>query len=496
MLDKEKIAEILSLDSWEAIFNGLGDLGFSYIRKGGGAVIKSEEEEIKASSVGRFFSLYNMEDRLGPLPDAVFSANERLDPDEAVSLENLARKAARLRLNILQAIKDGDTVKLEKLCELDPRQVRYFTERFRWFVDNGRKALPDATVCEMWIRQARFEPVNCKAPAAELYLWPDEGLVHENFTKYQKALGAESFQVPCAGNGQTMRFHDLEGYPAGIPADVLPGYFGRLLDLNARFEMIAFKPLSRDWIYIFVHNVTFSGMNELLELGILPAYVQEISPDLFQAIVKIPKTGDTEADRTIEVEMSRALNLIAGDCMPGSRRPHFAPGFVNWRGVEKDGAYPISAAENYSGQSCGFLAEYGAWALENRPEPVVGQFVPEHEPVKADSVALYRVHARDALHKSHEKIEEVDRNVLDMKVATRLRATGHSEGEVADILAEAGRKIRPDAHDWDDYSKRTARKAFSDDRILLRYERWFERWHDMERRVASACHPFRAGAMT
>ena len=76
MLDKEKIAEILSLASWESIFNGLANMGLSYVRKGGGAVIKSETEEIKASRVRRYFSLSHMEQRLGPMPDAAFTADE------------------------------------------------------------------------------------------------------------------------------------------------------------------------------------------------------------------------------------------------------------------------------------------------------------------------------------------------------------------------------------------------------------------------------------
>ena len=238
------------------------------------------------------------------------------------------------------------------MSQADP-ETPYFTERFQWLAENGRKALPESTVCEQWIRQSHFPEAACNVTVWDLYRDSSDELVNGYFGMYQDALGADSFHVICASpNGRSMRFHELEGYPDGIPAGLLPGFFARLLVLNKRGEMIAFRPVSSKWHYIFIHNVTCAGMDKLLELGIRPAYVQEISEMLFQAIVKIPKSGNAEADKITEVEMSRALNLIAGDCMPGSRRPHFAPGFTNWRGIERDGMFPLSGSVLNDGVPC------------------------------------------------------------------------------------------------------------------------------------------------
>lgn len=501
MLDWENIAAILSRDSWEDVLDGLAHAGLSYERKGGGAVIKSESGEIKASSVGKYFSLFFMEKRLGALPGS-FATETRACGRHVgqlksgaggyASLEALAKGAASQRSLILRAVRNDDDVRLEALCGGDA-EAAYFRQRFKWLVDHGRKALPDASVCEMWIRGSLFEPVECGVERWNLYREANDGTARGYFREYQSAIEADSFQVICAAEDKSMRFHDLEGFPEGIPAPILPEFFGRLLSLNQRGEMIAFKPLSSKWLYIFVHNVTRAGLEKLLGLGVSPAYIQEISEHLHQVIVKIPKTGNAETDRILDVEMSRALNLIAGDCMPGSRRPHFAPGFTNWRGVERNGAYPISGSVSIAGTACGALAEYGIWALENRPAPITGQFTPD-KPVQADPIALYQVHLRDILRVRRMKPDEADPSSLEMAIATRLRGTGHPEEEVAEILAATGRKFRPKAHNWDDYSRRTARKAFSDDRFLFRYERWIPKWRELEISVASL--PFRSGAIT
>lgn len=522
MLDKEKIAAILSLDSWDAVLGGLADAGLSYVRKGGGAVVRGGGEEIKASSVGRKFSLFYMAQRLGDLPEDWEPGQEpeneapvsEPEPEPAnkapvsepepenkarVSswgrLEELAETAASVRAGILRAIRDNDAESLESLCHNGKDwDAPYFAERFGWFKEKNRKALPDATLCEMWIRERKFGEVECEAFEMELYIEPDEDSILESFNEYQAALEAESFEVICANDKDRLGFHKRKGFPDGIPAENMPEMLGELLSINRKGEMIAFKPFSSRWHYIFVHYAPVNGLVELLSVGVEPAYIQEISPDIFQVIVKIPKTENEEADKLLENDMSRALNLIGGDCMPGSRRPHYAPGFTNWRGDEKDGLYPVAAVSNSKGKICAALAEYGEWALENRPAPVVGEFKPEEEPVKADGVAIYKAHRDDVLRAKGQKLEEADHSSIDLAVATRLRGTGHSQEEVEEILVSGGRETRPGAHKWEDYARRTARKAFSDDRILLKYQNWLSKWREIELRAA--CLPQRAGAMT
>ncbi len=75
MLENETIAQILSLNSWEAVLDGLKACGFSYERKGDIAVIKSDIEEINTSRFGEEFSLQNMQKRLDSLPIDAQSMN-------------------------------------------------------------------------------------------------------------------------------------------------------------------------------------------------------------------------------------------------------------------------------------------------------------------------------------------------------------------------------------------------------------------------------------
>jgi Relaxase/Mobilisation nuclease domain len=71
-------------DSWEALERGLADRGLSLRVKGGGFVVTDGEMEVKASEVGRAFSRFHLENRLGLYPSSRAStASTELAPKPA-----------------------------------------------------------------------------------------------------------------------------------------------------------------------------------------------------------------------------------------------------------------------------------------------------------------------------------------------------------------------------------------------------------------------------
>jgi predicted nucleic acid-binding Zn ribbon protein len=92
---KERATTVLErAGSWAKLERGLADLGLSLCVKGGGFTVTDGELEVKASDVGRAFSRFHLEKRLGWYPDspAGIAAPETLPalPTPAVQLDALA----------------------------------------------------------------------------------------------------------------------------------------------------------------------------------------------------------------------------------------------------------------------------------------------------------------------------------------------------------------------------------------------------------------------
>jgi hypothetical protein len=68
---KDRVGLVLErADSWEALKRGLADHGLSLRVKGGGFMVTDGDLEVKASDVGRAFSRFHLERRLGRYPDS------------------------------------------------------------------------------------------------------------------------------------------------------------------------------------------------------------------------------------------------------------------------------------------------------------------------------------------------------------------------------------------------------------------------------------------
>lgn len=78
---QEKARPVLRLaDSWADLEHGLGELGLSLRVKGGGFVVTDGQQEVKASEVGREFSRFYLEKRLGRYPEPQTVAAAEIAP--------------------------------------------------------------------------------------------------------------------------------------------------------------------------------------------------------------------------------------------------------------------------------------------------------------------------------------------------------------------------------------------------------------------------------
>jgi hypothetical protein len=81
--------------------------------------------------------------------------------------------------------------------------------------------------------------------------------------------------------------------------------------------------------HILVDDLTRASLTRMLADGHKPAAVLESSPDRFQAVLNVPKTGeDQDAERAVANALSARLNKAYGDPnLSGAIHPHRAPGF-------------------------------------------------------------------------------------------------------------------------------------------------------------------------
>jgi hypothetical protein len=98
--------------------------------------------------------------------------------------------------------------------------------------------------------------------------------------------------------------------------------------------------------------------------------------------------------------------------------------------------------------------------------------------------SAYEAHYRDIV--ARLKDQRIDLSRVDSMVAVRLRATGHEQADIADILEVCAPTIRTtdEGRNWYDYAQRTARYAFGPEgtRMLAKIERYRDQFFRLEGR--------------
>jgi hypothetical protein len=109
---QERAARVLERAGiWAELERGLADHGLALREKGGGFVVTDGEREVKASEVGRAFSRFHLEKRLGQYPSSRARGSEEVQtapPAPAAEPDPAARQAEQLALPLpTPAVQEG-----------------------------------------------------------------------------------------------------------------------------------------------------------------------------------------------------------------------------------------------------------------------------------------------------------------------------------------------------------------------------------------------------
>jgi hypothetical protein len=106
--------------------------------------------------------------------------------------------------------------------------------------------------------------------------------------------------------------------------------------------------------------------------------------------------------------------------------------------------------------------------------------------VAGDGAKAYRQHYRQV--SEDQRGDNVDLSRIDGEIAMRMRATGHTQAEVEQIIAQCAQALRETAEgrNWDSYGQQVAESAFGTvgDRQMPRLEAQREQLLELEKGVA------------
>lgn len=521
---------IKNANSWEELHEGLKKVGLRYEKKGSGAIIWVGETAVKPSSVDRAFSMGKLCKRLGNFQEGNYPYEktkieaeplEEVEPEiwqqylkekEECEQEKLTAKAEKC--NRYKELKEKQKrERREKLTRiaifglsmlniarhslkmkhdgekriLDSRLKKKFRKRPKlrfktWLLMRGKALL---------LRLKRQRRQIRHTPHPSVPIKPIPTPQEEAFLRYAQAVNADRYRVTAIrvdsdGSRKVMILDKKDGQTRGFTPDELVAKMSEILALRSRGENIYYTPLSEDRHHILIDDMTAESLVQLQKDGYKPAAVIESSPGNFQCVLTVPKFH-CNFDREIANRLSSILNKRYGDPkLSGAIHPHRAPGFENRKAKhqQSDGSFPVSLLRYAVKQECQ-KAVVEARRIEqelNRHRQAKSQLAPAYRPTpQMDAQSAYFAHFENI--RAHLTIEDFSR--VDAMIALRMRANGHSEGEVIEVIRECAPAIREGAakrRNWEKYAERTAAYAFgfAGDRDLLRNERYREFWKKLE----------------
>ena len=317
----------------------------------------------------------------------------------------------------------------------------------------------------------------------------------ELFKRYVYAVQAERVRVTCmrmSENGEKRAFilDKKNGETRGFSPREALARMDEMRRIQSRGENIYYTPLSQDRHHILIDDMSAQSVNKLRADGFQPAVILLSSPGNFQCILTIPKLG-TEFDRQVGNRITELLNRRYGDKnLSGCIHPHRAPGFENRKPKHRreDGGYPevkLIAAARVECPKALALSQQLSSNLEKEDRKARERAAR----VRTDTsfvgspgspIAAYHAHFND-IHR-HMAVEDASR--VDAMIAIRMRATGHSQADIAAAIEQCAPAIRngEKRRNWRDYAERTANYAFgfAGDRELIQRERLIPSWRRAE----------------
>ena len=407
---------------------------------------------------------------------------------------------------------------LQKVAgEYHKEQLASLAERFKEKIKKGKHILDKVTDFETWTALKHPESakevkqaINSRNDRIELNLdvpLSDEAAKkYQAFADYHEAVQADRYRITSKGekDGKAIAYvfgrNAASGVADGTPADQVHKYLHKMLWFASRGEHIYLTPISDTTNHVLVDDLNFESLERMKYDGIEPNVVVESSPGNFQAVVNFPKFGDAELDKIVSNKASEGLNKKYGDVnLSGAIHPHRAPDFPNTKEKHQkpDGSYPlakvVSAKQGNSEKLTSFalyMRDHIKYLEHQKTAKKRNNTAIDYKKVKADHgtltdkalIHLYDVHRHDILKKAALTEAVADWSRIDAMIAVRLRGTGHTEAEIAAILAAGAPRGRGAAHNWPRYAAATAASAWSPEatQTLARLGKWRGQWKALE----------------
>lgn len=480
--------------SWPALHAALARAGIAYRRKGSGAVLVIGGRAVKASTY-RKAALGPLTRRLGPYQPA---ADETPHDATAAKTETLRRadRVGGAPTRIAEAAPGTDPRMFAAL-----RQARHRTALAQAQFAQACAPLPAAS----WRAEALLGARPPAAPDART-MADRLGLARPRLAPLQSpklpgvdpasalgcchaALRAERYGVlvrmlavsragitphdaPAAGSRTPAEPYDrLLQIPLG-PLAALKAAWPRIAALARAGARVHLRFAARDQYHVVLRDLDAAGLERLQAEGHAAALVLETRPGLFDAVLRAPRGGSADepaAVRRIGPMLARRYGCAgAGLGLRLCREPEAAAAATD--GASRKPSVPARVIA-WSGAVCERLAALiaqGARRLRAirvlSARPLLRPWSSPHggggELLGPAEVAIYHAHRRNVL--AAWAGRRPDSSRVDARVARRLRATGHGEGAVANLITACAATLEPRRRrDWLAYGRHAARLAFA-----------------------------------
>lgn len=394
----------------------------------------------------------------------------------------------------------------QQAAERAALKQKHKRERERW-----RKIFPAFSDFEQWLEQHkpdlallwRYRGPECQSIegwSSEVKQEMKEALKSKQlkeFEQYAEAVNAERYRVTSIkmledGSKQAFVLDKKDGITRGFTPEELKQRIPEMQRLQRRGENLYYTPLSEQKHHILIDDMSWEKLNRLFADGYEPAVVLESSPGNYQAIITVPKLG-SPYDRDIGNHLAERLNREYGDPkLSGCIHPHRAPGFENRKPKHrrKDGSYPEVQLLFAKRQECLKTLELAKRMAADYQRAAEARSQQErNKPVKlatagGSAIEAYQRHYRDVLKRLNGYA--VDYSRIDSMIAVRMRVTGWPQRDIETAIRHCAPAIRPkkESRNWDDYTQRTVRYAFSihGDRKAAMLKKYLHLWLKLERR--------------
>lgn len=383
--------------------------------------------------------------------------------------------------------------------------------RYNAKLEEGKKVMPPVTDFETWLKFNQIE-VDTSIHSNKVIIpnFKQTTFTHSIsekiafFTQYHNAIQADKYRITSVGKKSDgtkivlVLDKDKDGISKGYTPEQIINHIPYMSEFEARYEHLYFTPLSEHKHHFFIDDMNMDMILQLKQDGIQPNCIIESSKGNYQSIFTLDKIG-TDNEQFIINNLASSLNRYYGDVnFCGAVHPHRAPGFYNVKPKHRqpDGTYFITRIMEAQPEQSRKLLDYMAymdgyytWKKRQRPAVTINARIVANTPINCSNYAikLFMLHRNEVMRINGLTESDQDRSRIDFMIATRLRATGHTQEEVKQIIY-AGNVYTGRDNKWnlEDNAERTAKSAFTKleaDLSIDQLAHWIPRWKRLENAI-------------